>query len=317
MKLALNSDIVLPPELDEASEKLAVDLAACGGLFDRFPVAAYADSITTCRRGYKFIPAESREWSRAIEREFGRDTLERYHQMLLLELMQRFRGIADDSSYRYHDSVLPQFRMFFDGILQRIDEPLQGLFVFGKSGFDKDLGVCSQNLIPCGGAQFVDRAAGVPRSILLKVGWGQGWSLGSFMARRVGGFKPLFEMHMDVRSLSKEFSLAGFTACYRRIAEMMKLDRRIKGVFGSCWWFDSQLAEIAPRLSFLRDLPAQGGAGIFFTGVDEANTRDALRNSPQRRLLYEKGTYRPRRFLMVWGRDDLLAWAARCGDVER
>ena len=51
--------------------------------------------------------------------------------------------------------VQEMFRRFFSGIVRRIEEPLSGRFLPGHSGFDKDLGVCAQRLVPCG-AQLLD-----------------------------------------------------------------------------------------------------------------------------------------------------------------
>jgi len=300
----------LPPNLAAKTERLTSALATKVDLFDRFPLAAYSHSIIVCRRGYKFISAEFQEWSRIIELEFGRDTVERYHQLLLLKLIHSFREIADKKSYQYPDSILPQFHKFFSSILRRIEDPLQGQFLLGKSGFEKDLGVSSQNLIPCG-AQLLDRVSGVPRSSIYKQGWRQGWSLGSFMVQKLGGFRPLYQIHMDVRLLLIEFNPVGWTACYRRIAELMNQDHRIKGVCGGSWWFDPQLVEISPRLTFLHDLPVQHGAGVFFAGTDDSSTRDAISNSPVRKRLYDEGKYRPKKYLMVWGRDDLLKWDSK------
>ena len=302
-------DTVLPLALAEKTSALTLNLSANADLFDRFPVADYADSLVTCCQGYKHIPGEFQEWSRTIEHEFGCDTVERYHQLLLLNLIQRFQEIADVKLYHYHDSVLPLFHKVFSSIMKRIDKPLKGHFMLGKTGFDKDLGFSTQNLFPCG-AQLVNRASGVERSSLLKGTFSQGWSLWRFMLQRIGGFKSLYELHTDSRLWLDEFNPAGWTTCYRRIAEMMKLDSHIKGVCGGSWWFDPVLAEISPRLAFLHSLPVQHGARVFFMGVDESSTRDATSYSPERRQLYDQNKYQPKKYLMVWGREDLLTWAA-------
>jgi hypothetical protein len=63
-------------------------------------------------------------------------------------------------------------------------------------------------------------------------------------------------------------------------------------------------------MAFLHDLPAHHGAGLFCLGADETSTRDALINSAERQRLYNVGRYQPTKYLMVWGRDDILAWAS-------
>ena len=66
---------------------------------------------------------------------------------------------------------------------------------------------------------------------------------------------------------------------------------------------------MSPRLAFLRTLPESNGARVFRIGEREAATKFALANSKQRQELYAQGHYRPADYLLVWGREDLLAWA--------
>jgi hypothetical protein len=308
----VNSDYreqVLPPYLDESVARITDELSESPQLLERFPIAKYAQALAETDGGYKFVPPDVRDWSRIIAKEFGGKILQLYHQLLLLQLMLCFDELALAKSYTYPDSVLLQYRKFFANIVCRTKQPVDGEFVFGTTGFDKDLGICSQTLIPCG-AQLVDRNSGIGPGSLIRSGPRTGLSLLSFLLFRIGGFKPLYQMHMDVRLLLIEFNPAGWNACYRRIGELLELDPRIKGVCGSSWWFDPRLAEVSPRLAFLHEVPTQHGARVFPLGSDETSIHDALRNSPERTKQFEEGKYLPKKYMMVWGRDNLLAWIA-------
>ncbi len=300
-----NPCAVLPHDLKDKIAELNSRLLSEPNLFNQFPITTYA-ALLTARLGYKQVPPLQRQWSIAVERQYGRSTVERYHQLLLLTLMQ---DCAPRLAQTYPDSVMAPLRKFFANIGRRIEEPLTGQFLYGVTGFDKDLGVCSGNLIPCG-AQLVNPDAGISLRSIFRVGVAQWLPLVLFLRSRVGGRRPLYEMHMDIRQLLLEFNPNGWRACYRRMVDLMVTDARILGVCGASWWFDPRLASISPRLSFLRQMPVDQGARVFDLGEDATSTHDALANSPERKARFDRGEYRPRKHLLIWSRDDIMAWSA-------
>ena len=101
--------------------------------------------------------------------------------------------------------------------------------------------------------------------------------------------------------------------------ELLKQDKRIKGVFGVSWFYDPQLTEISPRLVYLRKLFTDNGGRVFYIGPNEQATKDALTRSQTRRDLYEQGKYVPTHYIIIWSRKDVLAWADKYSsepDVE-
>ena len=145
---------------------------------------------------------------------------------------------------------------------------------------------------------------------------GNNWSAEAlYLGSNVGGFKPLYESHWD-RRLVREFSALAYDACYLRIAELMLLHPEVKGMMGASWWFAPDIAEIAPEIQFLRCTPQENGARIFRVGPDAGALRDALAFSKRRKELYESGRFYPCRYMLVWSRDDMLAWAGRAGACQ-
>lgn len=235
----------------------------------------------------------------------GEAALELYHKLVLVTLIVNFD--SRPSVHRIPEPVRELFGKYFDQVIANLDKKPPGYFLFSNDAFCKDLGVCRQKLVPCG-AELVDVKSGVPRSTAFKGGVRQLVRLMWFVTTELHGFKPLFEMHMDPRLLL-QFNPAGWQRCYLRIAELLVTHPEILGVCGSSWWFDPALSEVSPRLDFLRKLPLEGGARIFCVGRDEASAQDALANSKQRQDAYDLGVYAPKRYMLIWSRAALVAWA--------
>ena len=80
-------------------------------------------------------------------------------------------------------------------------------------------------------------------------------------------------------------------------------------MFGASWFYDPVLATVSPRLGYLRDVPLNGGAKLFFVEKGGAALANSLSTSPTRRKLYEEGKYVPTTYMMAWGRKAQSAWA--------
>ena len=96
-------------------------------------------------------------------------------------------------------------------------------------------------------------------------------------------------------------------ACEVRIAEMLVYHPEIKGQCGIGWLFDPALEDVSPRLAYLRKVPQENGAWVFRVGKDIDG--GALAKSPTRQKLYQEGRYVPTRYLFVWPRRKIIAWA--------
>ncbi len=290
--------------------RFASELRAIGdSLLERYPIADYIadfDAIEASR-DYQFIPLGVADRSRKIAADYGDTALELYHRSVLASLISQTD--ARVTRKRIPESIRLLMRREVERILRGLDQAPSGFHSFQNELFVKDLALCRLKMLPCG-SEVVELWSGVPRSTLLRDGVGQLVQAGWFVATRLGAFKPLYESHWD-RRLARQFTEHDYNLCYLRVAELLELNAEVRGMFGASWWFDPHVRAIAPELEFLRRVPEENGARIFRVGQREAALRDATTFSRKRREMYERGEYTPERFMLVWARKDLLAWAKR------
>jgi len=126
---------------------------------------------------------------------------------------------------------------------------------------------------------------------------------------KMGGFSPLFEVHVSSRH---KIMLVEKEAClsYYRVAKSLEKQPKIKGIIQAAWLYGESTAQVSPHLSWLRSVPQNGGALVVDLGFcTEAD--GFLVGSADRRKLYENGTYRPRLGCVLWARQDIIEWANR------
>lgn len=256
-------------------------------------------------RTYNRIPPDVKATCQKIMGQVGGEGLEDYHRLILLMLIRDFDNRP--KKQRYPEPVRELLAEQFRRIADHIAKGRSGPYLFSSDSFCKDLGICTQRLIPAGGL-LLDPSSGVPRSWLLQGGLGQRVRLAKIW-RRMGGSRPLYQMHNDQRQW-KRFDPAGWEAAYGIIALLLEWNPEIRGTMGSTWWLDPEVARITPKLGYLRELPEAGGAEFFDLGEDEATTKDAITYSPERWQCYSEGSYRPKRIGMVWDRERLIAEAS-------
>jgi len=255
--------------------------------------------------GYRGVTPEIDATCNEILRRTGERGLEYYHKLILLRLIQEFDCRAVKCNYS--DSVRELFYGQFQRIIATFPKEGTGVYLFKSDSFRKDLAICRQRLIPCG-VQFLDSMSGIPRSWMLRGGVGRTLRMARTILK-LGGFRPLYQLHTDHRQLH-EFNPTGWLRCYGRTAALLRLNPKILGVFGSTWWYDPAIAEVSPRLRYLRDVPESAGAQFFYIDESEDNTANAVANSPERYRKHAQGAYRPKRYAMIWPRRCLMEKAS-------
>ena len=219
-------------------------------------------------------------------------------------------GIAERRPARaLPNAVLPDLRRQAMRILT-LDAPS-----LDDDAFRKDLSICLLLSFPCI-AQVVEQTGRLPRRALTAGGIGQAMRLAQYLAAT--GFRsgPYLEIHTHTPMLDG-FNPEGWERCYELVAELLALRPNFLGMIGGSWFYDPALAVISPRLTYLADTPIAGGAFRVRFGASESDTELATATSPTRRKLVEEGRYVPTRWLLIWPREAMLAWAAaRKGDVR-
>ncbi len=252
---------------------------------------------------YSYVSPRLRQISEQIHGKGGDDLRDDYHKLVLLTLVERAttsrRGSRlPESLQRLVDTELAR-------IVAETDTNEPGFYAYSNDLFVRDLSFARGKLMPVGVG--VVELAGVPRGILFK-GVTQFFKGLWFFALKMRGFKPFYLVHTNPRAL-QHFNPEGWDRAYLYIAELLRANAHVKGVFRSNWFIDPQLEQISPRLTYLRRRLAENGAWLFYVGRSEDPARNALAKSASRKKLFEEGKYVPKDYLHAWPRKAVLKWA--------
>jgi len=277
-------------------------------VLEDFPLSRYISCLDAHPpySSYHYLSQDIQGICSSIAMRWSEAILDSYHRLLLIHLMT---GFAERSKpIALPSSIVDLYYIEFRRIIKELESNSRGFYLFPNDLFFKDLGLCRLILMPVG-SQLIEIESGISRRLLLKGRLRQLLKGLEFFMVKTRGFKPFFQIHLDPRKTT-EFNCPERTLCYLKIAEILKLNRHIKGVFGGSWFYDPQIEKISPRLAYLRRLPLAHGAQTFYDGSNEQALADALRKSPTRRHYYENGQYLPSNYILVWPRQGLIDWAA-------
>ncbi len=257
---------------------------------------------------YNQIPGELANRCENIRLRYGMPALETLHKLAIACLISHFET-------RTHGSPLPPlvldlFRQEHERILNEMNSNAPGFYSLANDLFLKDLGIARTLLTPVG-INSVQLVRGVPRSILWRGGWRQFASALVLFLKIPGGYGPFFEIHMDIRRRA-EFTPEKRSSCFRTVAELLRVNERVRGLLAGSWLHDPALENINPSLGHLRREALKSGGKLFYY-ADEGETSGALQFSPSRWRLFDKGLYRPKTYFVVWPRKCLLRWAGAHG----
>ena len=157
--------------------------------------------------------------------------------------------------------------------------------------------------------QFHFEISGFPRAWLAKTH--QPWKALVHLIGRMGGFSPLFELHLNDRRknrmvlLEKEANIS-----YYRAACSLQKQPAVGGLMLVSWLFCKSTAQVSPHLAWLPRTPQSAGALIVDLGPAAVDSGFQT-GSEERRKLYAQGVYRPSNACVLWPRKSLRAWADR------
>jgi len=178
-------------------------------------------------------------------------------------------------------------------------------FRFDDVRFREMARIATLRRFPAG--QFHWEIAGFPRSWITRTPLA--FALLRHALLKMGGFSPLFELHLNERRKNRNVLLQkeGEISFYRA-AQSMETQPAVKGVMLAAWLYGKSTAEVSPHLAWLRNVPVSGGALAFDLGPAPEDA-GFLVGSQERRKKYEDGSYRPRMGCILWPRNELIAWA--------
>jgi hypothetical protein len=118
--------------------------------------------------------------------------------------------------------------------------------------------------------------------------------------------------HLRASELDR-FRVENIQAAALAQADLLALNPQLTELRTASWLLDPALEEVSPHLCWLREwLVDGGGASLEPTGTPDHVVENALATSRTRRRLYEEGRYAPQAYEVVWLREEMVRWAARC-----
>lgn len=232
--------------------------------------------------------------------------------ILKVSLVARLAKITPNIVHNknFPDSILSNYPAAFDQLCIVLNKVAENPHNTSYNLFHR-LGFVLAINIPCG-AQLVDLRSTIPlTSAILSLHRER--SLKSLINYvRYQGFGTWFRGHTNVESL-EEFNEEGWDKFYLLIAELLLRRKNVRGLVGTSWFYDPQLVNVSPKLSYLQLRQLERGAFLMRHRGTESDIKFATKTSPTRRRLYEEEGYMPVSYSLVWGRNKLLNWAKKNG----
>jgi hypothetical protein len=165
--------------------------------------------------------------------------------------------------------------------------------------------------------QFDWEPSGLPRSWLPKIR-----PIGALcrtlhlIATRLRRFGPAFFLHTGVGGKNYVLLEREAERSYYRMALSMALQPRMIGLITASWLNSPDTFAISPHLAWLNKVYGENGAVLATIGPADPGC-GVLHRSPERKRAYDEGRLKPTLGLVIWPRDEMLAWARSRPDLEQ
>jgi hypothetical protein len=164
--------------------------------------------------------------------------------------------------------------------------------------------------------QFDWEPSGLPRSWLPKIRPMPAlYRTLHVIATRMRRFGPAFFIHTGVGGKNYVLLEREAERSYYRMAQSMALQPRTIGLITASWLFSPDTFAISPHLAWLNRVFRENGAVLATMGPADPDC-GVLHRSPERKRAYDEGRLKPTLGLVIWPRDEMLAWAGTRRDLE-
>lgn len=269
--------------------------------FERCLVAATEPGPVDSYRSH--APALSAQWKKLASKH-GKSGVDKFNDILMCQAI--VRSLDSMESQDMPELVKQEYARNYVRILDRTEAAIESGSQLSNDVLAKDLGLCTKRLLPAGYCIVEIRSSMSRRSALLG-GARQFLDFCKIYYLQFGGRGPFLSNHFHPE-WTDLFSNEGRIQMFKVVATIMEWRPAFKALIGSAWFYDPVVATISPHLDFVRNYPEQHGA-FFFRGPPD-RSGSALMSSRRQRMC-DRGEYVPRKYVMVWTRDSILAWARR------
>ncbi len=283
-------------------------------IIHEFPVESYAKGVRSSQfRRHIYYSGKQERAFEALVARYGQHALSLYHRLGVASCVEHALDRLDGSNFP--PQVLPLYHEWFKRVLDDLARQPDEYYSASYYPFRLDVGVCCLRYVPVGGAWIVERSR-VAIKILFGGGAREFIDYLRFLTFSLRGISPLHVIHTVERCLTR-FNERNMHSAYLHIAELMRRDPGIKGLFRASWFLDPKLEEVSPELAYLSRIPLENGAKSFSCLRTQSDTRLAFAMSMARRRLHAEGKYTPRPYAYIWPRRQLLDWADKQVASER
>ena len=299
--------MITTEQVEQKNIQLQKELALVSNdIISRFPLSDYLNTIKSNTGFGKLLYLQrTRKLRRTFEQitsQYGTHALSLYFKLALCCFISD--SLERLSQKKLTDEILHLYHEWLERVLEDFSTQPDDYYDPRCKSFALDVMVCSLRSIPVGGAWIVEtRRVGLRP--FFSGGVKQFFDYLHFIIFKAGGFSPYFTTHTATRNL-RHFNEQEMNLTYLRIAELMKMNPRIRGFYRKSWFLDPKLEGISPKLGYLREVPLQNGARLFAAGSTKMDIKYALTVSPTRRRLYAEGKYLPMCYAYIWPRKEFL-----------
>ncbi|MDB5693451.1 MAG: hypothetical protein JWO81_2514 [Alphaproteobacteria bacterium] len=198
-----------------------------------------------------------------------------------------------------------EFALHYADSFHRIIDQIEadpGFADLAKDSFLKDLWLTRAVMIPAFAQIWWPRSGLAARDVLRA-----GPAASTYVFLRCGGRRPFLEGHTHDPVARAYWNEPGWGEALRLAALALPALPRVRGVFGTAWFYDPAVKEISPRIGFAQDLQVGRGAFRLKVGSNAAAIANATATSAERRNRYRDGLYLPTDYSIIWSRRDLIA----------
>ena len=158
--------------------------------------------------------------------------------------------------------------------------------------------------------------SGIPRSWFAKIPARDLPRTLFFLARKFGGLRPAFFMHVAPEPRSRALVIEKeVRRSYYRMASSLIHQPEMKGILCASWLHDPAMIKEFPHVAQLNEPYLEHGGMITTVGPADPGS-GFLQRSPERRKRFESGELRPMLGLALWPRKDAIDWARQHPELD-
>jgi hypothetical protein len=203
-----------------------------------------------------------------------------------------------------HDSVKTRLREEFRFYTQPSDKIL---FESGSYLFATGCQIVSLRRFPAGPIDW--ELDGIPRSWLARIPKSDLPRVLLFLAFRLGGFRPMFTVHVARRPKNRSLLIAKeVRLAYFRMARSLEMQPGVRGIMTCAWFHGPEARANDPHLACLSEPYLEGGGLITSIGPASVDA-GFLENNARRLEQVEAGNLNYRLGVALWPRAGAIAWA--------